>query len=120
MTAEVREIAATDPILNALDPMFLGAGKIWAGFFNGDLVVVWGVVPASLLSDSAYIWSWTTPKVLKCRKSFVKLSKIAVAKMLGEYPILVGLCEKETHWLQWLGATIVGQDGKYLTFTIKA
>ena len=94
--------------------------QIWGGFANDELVILWGFIPGSLLSPEASIWSWSTPAVQKCRKTFVKLSREAVAKALLDYPILTGFCKGHSHWLRWLGAEFGEQFGEYFSFVIRA
>jgi hypothetical protein len=119
MKVEVRRIAGDSPILDGiLDESLQSLRRselIWAGYADGELVVVWGLVPLSLLSDRAYLWSHTTKSVQSCKKTFVKLSRLAVAQALEAYPILFGICAGSTSWLRYLGAEITGSS-----FVIKA
>jgi hypothetical protein len=118
MKVEIRALSALDPAIAHLDAVFRESQHIWAGYADGDLVVVWGLSPASILSTTAYIWSWTR-SAAKCRKTFVRLSREVVAEMLKEYPTLVGLCEEKSHWLCWLGAKFGGLNGRYISFMIE-
>jgi hypothetical protein len=117
MRVEIRQVHASDPLVDSLlvDPTLRGSEEIWAGLADGELVIIWGLIPASLLSDRACLWSHTTEAVGKCRKTFIKLSRLAVRQALASYPVLFGICDGSTSWLRYLGAEI---DGNY--FIIKA
>lgn len=119
MKVEIRTLEANSYLLAHLSEEFRSSQHIWGGFANGELVVVWGLQPASALSDTAYIWSWTSAVVKKYRRPYIRFSKTVVNLMLEEYPILVGLCEEKSHWLCWLGARFGGPNGKYISFVIE-
>ena len=71
MVAEIRNISHDDPLLDCCrSDLVEGSSNIWAGFWDGELVGLWGVVPGSLLSETAYIWSFILPSVAKCKKTF--------------------------------------------------
>lgn len=122
MKVEIRKVEITDPLVDGLiaDPHLRGSEQIWAGLADGRLVVVWGLLPPTLLSDEAYLWSYATEEVSRCRKTFVKLSRMAVEQMLNEYPTLWGWCKGQSRWLQWLGAEFGAQMGEFTLFTIRA
>lgn len=90
--------------------------EIWVGLYNGQAVIIFGLIPDSLLSLNAYVWSFTTPVVRLCRKSFLKHSWSFLEILLKEYPNLVGHCVTKSTWLKHLGAQFVSAD----TFVIKA
>ena len=96
------------------------SAQIWGGYADDELVILWGVIPGSLLSPEASIWSWSTPVVRKYRKTFVKLSREVVSAMLREYPILTGFCKGQSHWIRWLGAEFGEPIGEYSSFVIRA
>lgn len=133
MKVEIRQVAADDQALLAELPChfapeqasqmvkaFGASEQIWVGLWEGKIAIVWGLCPGSVLSDTALIWSWSTPVVMQCRKTFVRLSRLAVAQALQAYPTLTGFCSADSHWLRWLGAEIGPGPGEFSSFTIRA
>jgi hypothetical protein len=121
MAAEIRNITSDDPLLDCCrSDLVEGSSNIWAGFWDGELVGLWGVVPGSLLSETAYIWSFILPSVAKCKKTFLRVTKDWVEDMLKEYTTLCGLTNCKTVFIKHLGAEFHdGIDG-YSAFTIRA
>ncbi len=78
------------------------------GFVNDECVCVWGLIPPTLLSNSAYLWLLTTELVEKHKFLFVRHSQRWIEQALRTYPIIIGdwvpgdPCAKR--WLEWLGA----------------
>jgi hypothetical protein len=97
---------------------------LWAGFVDDQLACAWGLVPPTLLSDSALLWLHTTPLVNDHRFVFVRRSQLAVAEMLRLYPIITGVtlanAEGSRKWIEWLGGTYGKCEGKVMPFMIKA
>jgi hypothetical protein len=122
MKVEVRQVAWDDPLVADIlrDGGFEFSDQIWVGLADGELCVVWGLIPPTLLSNSAYLWSYTAPLAKRWFITFAKLSKLATQRMLAEYPILYGHCKEKSHWLRWLGAEFGEKHGEYFSFTIKA
>ena len=98
------------------------AGKLWAGFVDGELVCFWGLVPPSLLADEAYLWLYTTPALEGKEFYFIRQSQLAVEAMLNEYSHIVGHTvtnnAKAIRWLKWLGAKFGEPNGTLIPFTI--
>lgn len=121
MKAEVRQIAADSPLVARIISEHFSAedtkawkehlrrSELWAGFINGDLVAIWGLIPSNLLSEKAYLWSWVAPG-LRAKKTFLQGSREIVAWMLTRYPTLYGYCLGPTVWLRHLGAEINGNQ----------
>lgn len=82
--------------------------RIWAGLVGPDLVAMWGLIPPTLMSDTAYLWLITTAHLRQHQFVFIRHSQRAVEAMLAEYPEIVGhtLIEnrRAQQWLRWLGA----------------
>lgn len=98
------------------------AGKLWAGFVDGELVCFWGLVPPTLLSDQAYLWLYTTPALEGKEFYFIRQSQLAVEAMLQSYSLIVGHAvidnSKAIRWLKWLGAKFGHPEGAVIPFTI--
>jgi hypothetical protein len=93
------------------------------GYVNGECACVWGLIPPTLLSSSAYLWLLTTDLVEQHKFLFVRHSQRWMEQILKTYPTIIGdwvpgdLHEKR--WLEWLGA-VFGPivDGR-VTFMIR-
>jgi hypothetical protein len=81
-----------------------------AGFYGLELICVMGLIPQTLLADSAYLWMIDTPAMACHRVAFVFESKEFIANMLRIYPKIFGhCCQPDTRrWLRWLGAEVDG------------
>ena len=97
---------------------------IWALRVDGNFVCAWGLVPPTLLSDQAYLWLHTTEAAKEHEFILVRRGQIELAKMLREYPRIIGHCivgaEQSIRWLKWLGAKFGEPDGRLIPFVIKA
>lgn len=96
---------------------------LYVGSIDGALVCTWGLIPPSLMSETAYLWLFTTPKLEEHKFTFVRRSQIAVAEMLEEYPTIHGhtnvASAQAIQWLRWLGAEFGQPKGVALPFIIR-
>jgi hypothetical protein len=94
----------------------------WAGFVDNELACVWGLVPPTLLSNTAYLWLIVNELVDDHKFLFVRHSQMEMRKMLDLYPIIIGHCdarhERSMQWLKWLGAKFDPTCGPLCPFTI--
>ena len=97
--------------------------SVWIGLADGKLVCIWGLIPPTLLSDTAYLWLYTTEAIKGHEFLFVRHSQIAVKAMLKLYPTITGITkignEQTLRWLKWLGAEFGEPNGLILPFTIR-
>jgi hypothetical protein len=81
----------------------------WTGMIDGGLACIWGLVPPTILSDTAYLWLYTTPVLDQHKFTFVRHSQLMIEKMLEDFPVIVGHVlagqERSKRWLKWLGVT---------------
>lgn len=98
--------------------------RVWVGFVDGVAVATWGLIPPTMLSDTAYLWLYTDENLREHMFIFIRKSKLAIEEMLAEFPIIVGHAavgaEKSCRWLKWLGAEFDAPQGHLLPFTIRA
>lgn len=84
------------------------SSRTWAGMVDDRLVCMWGLIPPTLMSDTAYLWLITTKHLHGHEFLFIRHSQRAVQSMLEEFPEIVGhtLIEnrRAIQWLRWLGA----------------
>lgn len=96
--------------------------EIWEGKIDGVLVCTWGLMPQTLLSNTAYLWLWTSEALRGHEFTFVRQSQIAVAKMLETYPTITGHAVigqyQSIRWLRWLGAKFLDPCGGFIPFYI--
>ena len=120
MRDEIRRVACDDPILdgvrNAETDM---SSDIWVGLWDGEPVIVWGIIPRCLLSEDAFVWSFTWPAVHKCKKTFLRRTREMVKELHKTYPTLYGLCSRHTRWLDHLGAVYTSTFDNYHVFVIR-
>lgn len=120
MTPAIRKIDAIDPILDFIRNEDVDRSiDCWLLTFDDEPATVLGVVPETLLSDKAYVWSYSWPIVRQYRKTFLKVSKEFVAMLLGKYPFLYGISKHDTVWLEHLGATFGADWRGFATFVIR-
>ena len=120
MSVEIRKITADDPLLLPYQSDVIRAStEIWAGFYINELGLVWGIVPGSLLSETAYVWSISTDVVKKCPKTLLRASRQWLKEMSENYSILVGLCKQDTAYVKHLGAEFSGNFDGFARFEIK-
>lgn len=116
------ELSLTQPEKEQFGRYFLTSTELWVGMKDSELVCVWGLAPASLLSNQAYLWLYTLPALKGNEFLFVRHSQRAVEQMLERYSMIVGHTTAETEqvvrWLRWLGAKFGEPEGKFIPFTI--
>jgi len=96
---------------------------LWRGMVNDNVACVWGLAPATILSDKAYIWLYTTKYADEHPFLLVRYSQIMMEHMLKQFSLIVGHTQAENtraiKWLKWLGAEFGFPNGKYIPFTIR-
>lgn len=103
----------------------MNSSRIWCGSVDHKILALWGLIPPTLLSDTAYLWLFTTPRLSEHVFLFVRHSQRVIQTMLAEYPHIVGHAKVGNHkaiqWLRWLGAEF-GEpiNNDFLPFTIRA
>ena len=101
-----------------LDPDLMRWAKasqpLLIGMYKGEYVCIFGLIPTSLLSDSAYLWLWyphIVPKVV-----FGRHAARTIPKLLTLYSKLICNCvsPRAAKWVKSLGA--VQTDALLYTF----
>lgn len=96
--------------------------SLFTGTIQGKLCCAWGLIPPTLLSDSAYLWLFATEAVEEYKFLFVRNSQRAVEDMLKDWPVIYGFCElsnlRSIRWLRWLGATFSEPTKSFIPFRI--
>lgn len=97
--------------------------NLWVGMEGEDVLGFCGLIPPSLISDTAYLWLQTTDKLREHVFTFVRNSQMVVRDMLEIYPTIVGDCriedERAQVWLKWLGAVFGEPTATHIPFEIR-
>lgn len=105
-----------------MDFCLLMSTAIWAGFIDGELACIWGVIPPTLMSNQAYLWLYTTDVIKEHQFVLIRHSQRVMEEILKEYSSVVGHAiigsDKSIRWLKWLGAKFGPPQGEALPFRI--
>lgn len=97
-----------------LDSCYSRSVERWMGVADGELACLWGLIPPTFLSDTAYLWLYHTDLVEKYKFRFIRHSQVQMQRMLQHYPNIVGDCQVANttgrKWLEWLGAKFSPPD----------
>ncbi len=88
------------------------SNPLYVGTYEGQLVCLVGLIPPTLLSDTAYIWCHHTDLVADHKLLFGRYAKRLVAQLMQLYPRLIGHClnEDSWRWLRSLGAKLTSPN----------
>lgn len=118
----IREIVFDSEGERVMDFCLLMSTVIWAGFIDGRLACIWGIIPPSLMSYQAYLWLYTTDLIKEHQFTLVRHSQRVIEEILEEYPSIVGHAiigsDKSIRWLKWLGAKFGPPQGTGIPFRI--
>lgn len=91
---------------------------------SGEIACIWGLIPPTLLSDSAYLWLLTTEIVAEHKFLLVRHSQRYIEEALKVFPTIVGDVlvgnEPAQRWLKWLGAEFEQPVHGRIPFAIRA
>lgn len=99
-----------------------GSAWAYAGYYNDDLAVVWGVKASSMVSGYGYLWMISTQVCDEHPFLLARHSRKFVDEIKSVFPVLHGLVERKyrrsQNWLRWLGFSLVDTgDPIYYEFT---
>lgn len=97
------------------------SGHVWAGWVNGELEAVWGVIPPSFLSEDAYLWLWNLP--VRHPLLLARYSRKVIATLHERWPNLHGHCHlgsSSFRWLLWLGAEFSQPQADLVPFQLRS
>lgn len=104
----------------AISLSMLGSRDTMSGLADGRVVCMFGVADHSFMGDSGAPWLLATDEVNKHAKAFLRLNKVYIDYIKGEYRILRNYVDARNveaiRWLEWLGFNIlpalpIGADG---------
>lgn len=118
--SEVAHIPEAEDILR--DCMYRSI-QVRVGLVDNTVACVWGLIPPTILSDSAWLWLITTDIVAEHKFLFVRHSQRYIEEALKEYPTILGDCLIDNvparRWLKWLGAEFSVPVGGRVPFVIR-
>ena len=93
------------------------------GLVDGEVACVWGLIPPTLLSTTAYLWLLTTEIIAEHKFLFVRYSQLYVQEALKSFPCIIGDCivgeRSAMRWLRWLGAEFAEPIDGRIPFVIR-
>lgn len=123
MISQTLPKTVTDDETRSLQRCLRMSVDVYVGMVEDEMLCAFGLIPPSVLEDSAYLWLYTTPAVDAHRFVFVRQSQLVLAELLEKYPEIVGVTEagnqRTIQWLKWLGAEFSAQEGRLLRFVIR-
>ena len=94
------------------------------GFVDGEVACMWGLIPPTILSDTAWLWLITTNLSDRHKFLLIRYSQRYIEEALKEYPNIIGdtaiYNRPAQRWLKWLGAEFGEPNGSRLPFVIRA
>lgn len=96
------------------------ARPITSVWYGEDLLCVYALIPATMLSDDAYIWMHWTAAVAKHKLIFARRARSLVQEILERYPTIIGHCDNavSVRWLKSLGASFGPAPPPFAEFRI--
>lgn len=120
---EIPEWLMLEP--KSMEVLMIGAQRsnpLFIGTYNGFLGCLLGFIPLTFLSESAFLWMYTTQFAYEHPFVFARASR-DVIRIVGQrqYPRIVGISNKSSsRWLRFLGAVITNNPNGYLNFEIRS
>lgn len=79
----------------------------WAGIADGDVVAIFGVTPASILTGNGTPWLVASDRLEKYSRAFIRHSRPLLAGILETFPRLENYVDARNvaakQWLHWMG-----------------
>lgn len=96
--------------------------RAYAGYVEGKIVCLWGVIRPSILSNRGYMWLLTTEEAEEHKFMLLRLSQRIIEDLATQYAVLCGEClvgdHKARKWMTLLGAKFGEVEGKSIPFQI--
>lgn len=100
------------------------SSHIWIGEHNGELLCFFGLIPPTILSDTAYLWLYNTEAMAGHTIPLIRHSIRARRDWLELYPRIVGHGrvgnDRSLAWLRLIGAEFGEPTGPVVPFEIRA
>lgn len=103
---ELKATGLYDP-KEALELSLEKSSHAWTAFHCGNPHIMWGVVPASIMTRDGICWMLSTEHAEKDWMLWVRLVRPSLHQMLDEYPTLFNFVDsrntKTLRWAKWVG-----------------
>lgn len=107
--AEVEALTGREP-REALVASVERSASAWAGYADGELVCLFGVVPMTLVGVTGVPWLLGADAVTRYGRPFLRRNRLYVREMLRAFPVLRNVVYARNtvsiRWLAWLGFTL--------------
>lgn len=108
--ADVAELEAAGQCRESIRQAWRASSHCFTLRLGGEVAMVYGVVPASILTGSGVIWALGTDDVTRKAKSFLPESRRCLDDCLSAYNHLYNWVDTNNmasrRWLKWLGFEI--------------
>jgi hypothetical protein len=98
--------------------------EIRQGLVDGKVACAWGLIPPTVLSNTAYLWLLTTDIIVEHKFLFIRHSQRYIEEALKRYPTIigdvVGYNPSAKRWIRWLGGEFGPIVAGRAPFTIRA
>jgi hypothetical protein len=98
--------------------------EIRQGLVDGKVACAWGLIPPTILSNTAYLWLLTTDIIAEHKFLFIRHSQRYIEEALKEYPTIIGDVVGHNppamRWIRWLGGEFGPTILDRTSFTIRA
>ena len=117
-----------ETMLDVMFRMKRMAHRCYTGKVDGEIVIIYGIIPQSILSSKhAFPWAMTSEAVetRKNRKAFLNMGRIEMARLCRGYETFSGIVHTENRkairWLRWMGFNVGNEihdvnGGSFLVF----
>lgn len=100
------------------------SSHLWLGTHDEAVLCFFGLIPPTLLSDTAYLWLYCTAEMRGHTIPLIRHSKRAVREWLALYDHIVGHGHvdkpRSLAWLKLIGAEFGEPTGSVIPFEIRA
>ena len=98
--------------------------EVRQGLVDGKVACAWGLIPPTILSQTAYLWLLTTDIIVEHKFLFIRYSQRYVEEALKTYPNIIGDVVGDNpsakRWIKWLGGEFGPEVLGRTSFIIKA
>jgi hypothetical protein len=98
--------------------------EVRQGLVDGEVACAWGLIPPTILSNTAYLWLLTTDIIAEHKFLFIRYSQRYIEEALKTYPIIIGDVvghnPSASRWIHWLGGEFRPMVAGRTPFTIRA
>jgi hypothetical protein len=121
LISEHSHVTLSDNEWRTLESAAEFSDPLLASLYDGKLLCVFGMIPVTLLSDTAHIWMYGMPTIRKYQTIFIREAYNVARNMNEIYENLTGYCLDggAMSWLRWVGAEFGKPIGKAYPFTIR-